>query len=1076
VRPRGAGGAVAAVAAAAPPDLDDGEAGQRMSLTGLFIRRPVMTALLMIGIVVFGVVAYRRLPVSDLPTVDYPTLSVNASLPGASPETMAATVATPLEKAFSAIAGIDEITSNSSLGSTSITLQFALDRDIESAAQDVNAAISKTLPLLPPQILPPSYRKQNPSMAPILNIALTSNLLPLTELDEYAETTIAQRLSMVEGVAQVNVMGSLKYAVRVQLDPSKLASLGIGVSQVANQIGLNNVMLPTGVLYGRDQTLTVMATGQMSNADQFRRLIVAYKNGAPVRLGDLGNVLDDIQNNKNASWYDAGKEPERTVNLMINRQPGTNTVEVAGRVKAVLNDIERGLPSSLRVHLQYDRSDSIQRAVNDVKFSLIVALVLVVAVIFLFLRSTVATLIPSLTLPMSIIGTFSVMYMLDFSVDNLSLMALTLAVGFVVDDAIVMLENIVRHIEMGTAPMAAAFEGAQEVGFTILSMTLSLAAVFIPLMFMGGIIGRLFREFAITIMVAILVSGFVSLSLTPMLCSRLLKPHGHEEHGRWFNASERVFQGTLHAYERSLAWVMRHRPLTLAFSAVILALTATLWQVIPKGLFPPDDTGSLNGTTEAAQGTSFAELVRLQRIAMARLEKDTNIVSFTSSAGGGGGYGSSNQGQLNVTLKPLGQRPSADQMVSELTRRLSGIPGLAVYFQNPPAIRIGGRSAKTQYQFTLRGSEIASLYADATKFLVRLQQEPMLSGVTSDLLNTSPILRVHIDRQRATALGVTPSTIENALANAYNQQQVSTIYTPTNEYWVVMETVPSAQLDASALERFFVPGNGKMIPLSDVATFEHVVGPLSIAHSGQMASVTISFNLAPNISLGAATDQVNKIARQVLPATITFGFSGTAQAFLASQQGLGILLLITVFIIYIILGILYESFVHPITILTGLPFAAFGALAALYVTHVELGVYGYVGIIMLIGIVKKNAIMMIDFAIADERGRHTTPAEAIMHAASVRFRPIMMTSVAAIAGTLPIAIGVGASAASRRPLGIAVVGGLVFSQIVTLYVTPVFYTYLDELQAWGGRLWSRASKTDPGTVGGVGHATPVAGD
>jgi hydrophobic/amphiphilic exporter-1 (mainly G- bacteria), HAE1 family len=1049
-----------------------------MSLTGLFIRRPVMTVLLMIGIVVFGVVAYRRLPVSDLPTVDSPTLSVNASLPGASPETMAATVATPLEKAFSAIAGIDEIVSNSSLGSTSITLTFSLDRDIESAAQDVNAAISKTLPLLPPSILPPSYRKQNPSMAPILNIALTSNLLPLTQLDEYAETTIAQRLSMIEGVAQVNVMGSLKYAVRVQLDPSKLASLGIGVSQVANQIGLNNVMLPTGVLYGRDQTLTVMATGQMSNADQFRRLIVAYKNGAPVRLGDLGNVLDDIQNNKNAAWYDDRHEPERTVNLMINRQPGTNTVEVAGRVKAVLDDIERGLPSSLKVHLQYDRSDSIQKAVSDVKFSLIVALVLVVAVIFLFLRSMVATLIPSLTLPMSIIGTFSVMYMLNFSVDNLSLMALTLAVGFVVDDAIVMLENIVRHMEAGAAPMVAALEGAQEVGFTILSMTLSLAAVFIPLMFMGGTIGRLFREFAITIMVAILVSGFVSLSLTPMLCSRLLKPHAEQKHGSLFNATERVFQATLHGYERSLAWVMRHRPLTLAFSALILALTATLWQVIPKGLFPPDDTGSLNGTTEAAQGTSFAELVRLQRIAMARLEKDTNIVSFTSSAGGGGGYGSSNQGQLNVTLKPQGKRPSADQMVIELTRRLSGIPGLSVYFSNPPVIRTGGRSTKTQYQFTLRGSDIATLYSEATKLLVRLQQEPMLSGVTSDLLNTSPILRVHIDRQRALALGVSPSTIENALANAYNQQQVSTIYTPTNEYQVVMETVPSAQIDASALERFFVPGNGKMIPLADVATFEHVVGPLSIAHSGQMASVTISFNLAPNVSLGAATEQVNKVARQTLPSTITSGWAGTAQAFMASQQGLGILLVITVFIIYIILGILYESFVHPITILTGLPFAAFGALGALYLTHVELGVYGYVGIIMLIGIVKKNAIMMIDFAIADERARKTTPADAIMHAASVRFRPIMMTSVAAIAGTLPIAIGVGASAASRRPLGIAVVGGLVFSQIVTLYVTPVFYTYLDELQAWGGRLWVTASKRSDAraAAGGTGQAAPVAGD
>ena len=1044
-----------------------------MSLTALFIKRPVMTILIMIGIIVFGVVSYRSLPVSDLPTVDYPTLNVSANLPGASPETMAATVATPLEKAFSAVAGIDEITSNSSLGSTNITLQFSLDRDIESAAQDVNAAISKTLPLLPPQILPPNYHKQNPSMGPILNIALTSNDLPLTELDEYAETTIAQRLSMVEGVAQVNVFGSMKYAVRVQLDPGKLASLGISVNQVANQIRLNNVMLPTGVLYGRDRTLTVMATGQLNNATEFRQLIIAYHNGAPVRLGDVATVLDDIQNNKNASWYVANGVAERTVNLFITRQPGTNTVDVASRVRAVLTDIEKGLPASLKVHIQFDRSAGIQRGVKDVKFSLVVALVLVIAVIFLFLRSAVATMIPSLTLPMSIIGTFSAMYVLNFSIDNLSLMALTLAVGFVVDDAIVMLENIVRHMEMGKSPMKAAMDGSQEVGFTILSMTLSLATVFIPLMFMGGIIGRLFKEFAVTIMVAILMSGFVSLSLTPMLCSRLLKPHGDEKHGRFYNITEGVFNATLHAYERSLAWVMQRRPVMLAFSLVILILTAGLWQIIPKGLFPPDDTGSLSGTTEAAQGTSFAEMVRLQKIAMARLLTDTNIESFTSSAGGGGG--SSNQGQLNVTLKPMGQRPTADAMVQELTRRMSGIPGLSVFFSNPPAIRIGGRSTKTLYQFTLRGSDIATLYSESAKLLFQLQAEPMLSGVTSDLLNRSPILMVKIDRARALELGVSPSAIENALANAYNQQQVSTIYSATNEYWVVMETVPSAQLDASALEKFFVAGTNRAIPLSDVATFEHKTGPLSIAHSGQMASVTISFNLAPNISLGDATVQVNKIAARTLPSTITYGFAGTAQAFQQSQQGLGILLLITVFIIYIILGILYESFIHPITLLTGLPFAAFGALATLYLTKVELGVYGYVGIIMLIGIVKKNAIMMIDFAIATERSENLEPMAAIMRAASVRFRPIMMTTVSAVAGTLPIAIGVGASAASRRPLGIAVVGGLVFSQIVTLYVTPVFYTYMDQLQSWFGRLSSGSTRREAPALAGATHSSTIAG-
>ncbi len=1031
-----------------------------MNVTGLFIKRPVMTTLVMIGILVFGIASYRKLPVSDLPTVDYPSINVNANLPGASPETMAATVATPLEKAFSAIAGIDEITSSSSLGSTNINITFSLDRDVEAAAQDINAAIGKTLPFLPSTILPPSYRKQNPAASPILSIVLTSNILPMTQVDEYAETTIAQRLSMVEGVASVGVFGSAKYAVRVQVDPAQLASRNLGVSQIATVIRNNNVLLPTGVLYGKDQTLTVQATGQMNNADDFRRLIVAYKDGAAVRLGDVANVMDDIQNNKSVSWYNS----ERSINLMVQRQPGTNTVEVARRVKETLTEIEKGLPPTIKVGLQYDRSVSINNAVADVKFSLLVALILVVAVIFFFLRSAVATIIPSLTLPMAIVGTFSVMYVLDFSIDNLSLMALTLAVGFVVDDAIVMLENIIRHIEMGKDARTAALEGAAEVGFTVISMCLSLSAVFLPLMFMGGIIGRLFREFAITIAVAILVSGGVALTLTPMLCSRLLKKHGEKEHGRLFNFTERLFNGALYGYERSLGWVMRHRPLALLFSAVIAVLTVVLWTVTPKGLFPPDDTGSLNVTAEAAQGTSFIEMLRFAQLASARLSRDTNVASFTANVGGGMG-GGSNSVSYNVTLKPAGHRPPADDMVRELTRIMSGIPGLQIYASNPPAIRIGGRGTKTLYQYTLHGPDINQLYTQANVLLARLEQDPMLSGVTSDLLNRSPILRVHIDRQRALALGVSPSAIENALANAYNQQQVSTIFTATNEYWVVMEAVPSAQEDAVSLQHFFVPATGgKQVPLSDVATFEATTGPLSIAHSGQMASVTISFNLAPNVSLGGATDDVNRIARQLLPATITGGFSGTAQAFQDSQQGMGILLLITVFIIYIILGILYESFIHPITILTGLPFAAFGALFALYFTHVELGVYGYVGIIMLVGIVEKNAIMMIDFALERQRIEQVKPSVAIIEAASVRFRPIMMTTFSAIMGTLPIAIGVGASAASRRPLGIAVVGGLAFSQVVTLYVTPVFYTYFDELQSWVGR---RAR-------GGVAHAPPVA--
>jgi len=1034
-----------------------------MSLTSLFIRRPVMTTLFMLGILVFGIV-------SDLPTVDYPTISVNASLPGASPETMAATVATPLERAFSAIAGIDEITSTSSLGSTSITLQFSLDRDVDAAAQDVNATIAGALQLLPSTIIPPSYRKQNPAAAPILMLALTSNTLPLPDLDEYGETAIAQRLSMVEGVAQVNVFGSMKYAVRVQLDPTQLASRGIGVSQVAAAIRSNNVMLPTGVLYGRNQTLTVAATGQMSNAAQFRQLIVAYKQGAPIRLDELGNVSDDVQNNKNASWYDS----TRSIVLAVQRQPGTNTVAVATAVKQALSEIEKGLPSTVNVVIQYDRSVSIGRAVSDIKFSLVLALILVVLVIFLFLRNVVATIIPSLTLPMAIVGTFSVMAVLNFSIDNLSLMALTLAVGFVVDDAIVMLENIVRHLEMGKAPMAAALEGAQEVGFTILSMTLSLAAVFLPLVFMGGIVGRLFREFAITIGVAILVSGLVSLTLTPMLCSRLLTPHAREKHGRLFNASERAFEHTLRAYERSLHWVMRHRAVTLAFSALILGGTVYLFSIVPKGLFPSDDTGLLNATTEGAQGTSFPEMLRLQQIAAKRLATDTNIASFTSTVGGFGG--ATNQGSFSITLKPAGQRPAADLMVAELTRKMGNIAGLNVFVSNPPSIRIGGRSSKSQYQYTLRGNDVDELYQQANVLLTKLRQIQGITSVTSDMLNTNPLVTIDIDRNRAAAAGVTPAAIENALANAYNQQQVSTIYTATNEFWVVMETVPRAQADASVLNTFYVPGaGGRLVPLSNVAHFTPGVGPLSVAHSGQLASVTISFNLDPGVSLGTAVDKVNQVARATLPATITTGFSGTAAAFQSSVQGLGLLLVITIFVIYIILGILYESFIHPITILTGLPFAAFGALLALVLTHNELDVYGYVGVIMLIGIVKKNAIMMIDFAIADERAGHRAPADAIVQAASVRFRPIMMTTVSAIVGTLPIAIGVGASAASRRPLGIVVVGGLVFSQIVTLYVTPVFYTYLDDLQSWFGR-FAAAPGADTPPIPSAGGPVPAAGD
>ena len=1017
-----------------------------MNITGLFIRRPVMTTLIMVAILVFGIASYRKLTVSDLPAVDYPTLNVSANLPGASPETMAATVATPLEKSFSAIAGIDNITSSSGLGNTNITLQFSPDRDIDAAAQDVNAAISATLAFLPSTIIPPSYRKQNPAAAPILMFALTSSDLSLVALDEVAETTIAQRLSMVEGVSQVSVFGSAKYAVRVALDPMQLTARGLSVSDIATAVRSNNVILPTGVLYGKHQTLTIQATGQLSNADQFRTMVVANKNGAPIHLGDVGTVLDDMQNRRNASWYNG----DRAIVLAVMRQPGTNTVAVADGVKAALKELLPSLPPSVKVNTRFDRSVGIKDSVNDVKLSLIVALVFVVLVIFVFLRNITATAIPSFTLPMAIVGTFSVMYVLDFSIDNLSLMALTLAVGFVVDDAIVMLENIVRHIEQGENAMDAAMNGAEEVGFTILSMTLSLAAVFIPLIFMGGIIGRLFREFAVTISATVLVSGFVSLTLTPMLCSRFLRSHSSDTHGRFYNATERAFNAVLHAYERSLGWAMRYRFVTLIFSVVILVATGVLFTNIGKGLFPSDDTGLLSGTTEAAQGTSFQEMMRMQQVVNRALEKDTFVVGYMSSLMGG------SSGQLNIVLKPASERPPADKMVQELTRRLSGIPGMQVFIQNPPSIRIGGRGSKTLYQFTLQGHDVTTLYAGAQKMQQAMRGLKEITDVTSDLQNKNPTVTVHIQRDRAAMLGVTPMAIERAMASAYSEQQASTIYTATNEYWVVLQIAEKDQTDISSLAKLYVTSRtGKLVPLSDIATFTPGVGPQSIAHSGQLASVTISFNLPPDGSLSDGVNAVTRLAQVTLPASITTGFSGTAQAFQDSQQGLGVLLMITVFIIYIILGILYESFIHPITILTGLPFAAFGALLALTVTGQQLDVYGYVGVIMLIGIVEKNAIMMIDFAIEMERAGHITPAEAIVKAASVRFRPIMMTTFAAIVGTLPIAIGIGASAASRRPLGIAVVGGLAFSQVVTLFVAPVFYTYLDQLQTWLGKVANR---------------------